>query len=82
MLAASAVLRGSYHLYQGVSAGLGNIVMGVVFAAYFLWRNKGKESAAADWIAPVWALVLAHFLIDAVAFIGYPLVDLSWLGIQ
>lgn len=82
VVAASAVLRGSYHLYQGVSAGAGNIVMGIVFAGYFLWRNKGNKSASADWIAPVWPLVLAHFFIDAVAFVGYPLVNLSWLGIQ
>lgn len=68
-IAASAVLRGSYHLYQGVSAGVGNIVMGVVFAYYF--HKTGR----------VWPLVLAHFLIDAVAYIAYPLLDLSWLGI-
>ena len=68
-IAASSLLRGSYHLYQGVSAGVGNIVMGVVFAFYF--HKTGK----------VWPLVLAHFLIDAVAYIAYPLLDLSWLGI-
>lgn len=68
-IAASAALRGSYHLYQGVSAGVGNIVMGVVFAYYF--HRTGR----------VWPLVLAHFLIDAVAYIAYPLLDLSWLGI-
>ena len=84
-VAASALLRGSYHLYQGVSAGAGNIVMGVVFACYFLWRSRRSHSAAAEWRTPeigaVWPLVLAHFLIDAVAFVAYPLVDLSWLGI-
>lgn len=68
-IAASAVLRGSYHLYQGISAGLGNIVMGVVFAWYF--HKTGR----------IWPLIIAHFLIDAVAFIAYPLLDLSWLGI-
>lgn len=68
-IAASAVLRGSYHLYQGVSAGVGNIVMGVIFAWYF--HKTGR----------VWPLILAHFFIDAVAFIAYPLLDLSWLGI-
>lgn len=66
---ASALLRGSYHLYQGVSAGLGNMVMGVIFAWYF--HKTGR----------VWPLILAHFFIDAVAFIAYPLLDLSWLGI-
>lgn len=66
---ASAALRGSYHLYQGVSAGFGNVAMGVIFAAYF--HKTGR----------VWPLILAHFLIDTVAFVAYPLLDLSWLGI-
>lgn len=68
-IVASATLRGSYHLYQGVSAGLGNMVMGVIFAWYF--HKTGR----------VWPLVIGHFLIDAVAFVAYPLLDLSWLGI-
>lgn len=66
---ASAALRGSYHLYQGVSAGFGNLAMGVIFAVYF--HKTGR----------VWPLILAHFFIDAVAFVAYPLLDLSWLGI-
>lgn len=61
-LAASSILRGTYHLYQGVSAGLGNIIMGVVYGYFF--HKTGK----------VWPLVIGHFLIDAVAFLGYPLV--------
>lgn len=68
-IAASAVLRGTYHLYQGFSAGVGNIVMGVVFAFYY--HRTGK----------VWPLILAHFLIDAVAYLGYLFLDLSWLGL-
>lgn len=68
-IAASAVLRGTYHLYQGFSAGLGNIVMGLVFA-YFYHRTR-----------KVWPLILAHFLIDAVAYLGYLFLDLSWLGL-
>ncbi|MEZ2122551.1 MULTISPECIES: CPBP family intramembrane glutamic endopeptidase [unclassified Corynebacterium] len=58
-IGSSAVLRGSYHLYQGFSAGLGNIVMGLIFAWLFTRTQR------------VWPLVLAHFLIDAVAFVGY-----------
>ncbi|MFP3467748.1 CPBP family intramembrane glutamic endopeptidase, partial [Leifsonia sp. SIMBA_070] len=27
----SAVLRGGYHLYQGLGAGLGNVLMGLVY---------------------------------------------------
>lgn len=60
-LAFSSVLRGSYHLYQGVSAGFGNILMGVLYG-WFFWRT-GR----------VWPLIIAHFLIDAVAFVGYAL---------
>lgn len=58
ILGCSAVLRGSYHLYQGVSAGFGNTVMGLVYGWYF--HRFGK----------VWPLVLGHFLIDSVAFVG------------
>ena len=69
-IAASSVLRGSYHLYQGFGAGLGNLVMGVVFgAAYDRWRK-------------LWPLVIAHFLLDVVAFVGYALLrpHLGFLG--
>lgn len=66
VIAASALLRGAYHLYQGVGAGFGNLAMGVIFAAWFLRTGR------------VWPLVIAHFLIDAVAFTGYPLVA-PWL---
>lgn len=68
-IAASAILRGTYHLYQGFSAGLGNIVMGVIFA--YFYHRTGK----------IWPLILAHFLIDAVAYLGYLFLDLSWLGL-
>lgn len=56
---ASAVLRGSYHLYQGYSAGLGNMVMGLVFVWFFYRTGR------------VWPLIIAHGLIDTVAFVGY-----------
>ena len=71
VIIASAVLRGSYHLYQGISAGFGNIIMGVLFAWYY--HRTGR----------VWPLIIAHFLIDAVAFVGYAALggDLSWLGL-
>ncbi|MGK5548059.1 CPBP family intramembrane glutamic endopeptidase [Streptomyces sp. URMC 127] len=68
-LAASAVLRGSYHLYQGVGGFLGNMVMGVVFV--LLYRRWGR----------VGPLVAAHALIDVVAFVGYALLagKVGWL---
>ncbi|WP_375475887.1 CPBP family intramembrane glutamic endopeptidase [uncultured Jatrophihabitans sp.] len=58
-LAASAVLRGSYHLYQGYGGFVGNAVMGVVFGWWFQRTRR------------VWPLVIAHSVIDAVSFIGY-----------
>ena len=58
----SALLRASYHLYQGPSAFLGNFLMGLIFGFYFYKTKR---------VAP---LVLAHFVMDATVFIGYPLV--------
>ncbi|MEU1984638.1 CPBP family intramembrane glutamic endopeptidase [Nocardia sp. NPDC019395] len=68
-LAASALLRGSYHLYQGLGGGLGNVVMGIVFGRY--WQRTGR----------LWPLVLAHAVIDTVAYIGYGVLRgrVSWL---
>ncbi len=56
-----AVLRASYHLYQGFGAFLGNFVMGLIFGWFY-----GKTGR----LAP---LIIAHTAIDCVAFIGYPL---------
>lgn len=68
-LAASAVLRGSYHLYQGIGGFAGNMAMGVVFV--LLYRRWGR----------VGPLVAAHALIDTVAFVGYVLLagKVGWL---
>jgi membrane protease YdiL (CAAX protease family) len=65
----SSVLRGAYHLYQGFGAGLGNLAMGLVFG--YVWQRTGR----------LWPLVIAHGLIDAVAFVGYALLarHLGWL---
>jgi len=57
-LAISAVLRGSYHLYQGLGGGVGNLLMGLVFGR--VWQRTGR----------LWPLVGAHALIDVVAFVG------------
>ena len=54
-------LRGSYHLYQGFGAFIGNVVMGLVFGEWF--RRRGR----------VMPLVIAHTLLDIVAFVGYQL---------
>jgi membrane protease YdiL (CAAX protease family) len=55
----SAVLRGSYHLYQGFGAFVGNAVMGIVFG--ILYKRWGRCTP----------MIVAHTLIDAVAFVGY-----------
>jgi membrane protease YdiL (CAAX protease family) len=58
-LGASAVLRGSYHLYQGLGGFVGNLVMGLLFAWWFQRTHR------------VLPLVVAHFLLDTFAFVGY-----------
>jgi membrane protease YdiL (CAAX protease family) len=69
-LLVSSVLRGAYHLYQGFSAGLGNVAMGLVFG--YTWRRTGR----------LWPLIIAHGLIDSVAYVGYALAagHLGWLS--
>ena len=62
----SALQRGSYHLYQGVGAFLGNAVMGLVFV--WAYRRWGR----------VTPLIVAHFLLDAFSFVGYALLA-PWL---
>ena len=68
-IAISAAIRGSYHLYQGIGAFFGNAVMGAIFGV--LYRRWGR----------VTPMIIAHFLIDAVAFVGYALLagHVSWL---
>ncbi len=65
----TSLLRGLYHLYQGFGAGLGNVAMGLVFG--YVYVRTGR----------LWPLIVAHALIDAVAFVGYALAagHLNWL---
>lgn len=69
VIAASALLRGSYHLYQGFGGFVGNAVMGVIFGYFYLRTRR------------VLPLVIAHTLLDVVAFIGYTLLKdrVGWL---
>jgi membrane protease YdiL (CAAX protease family) len=69
VIGASAVLRGSYHLYQGLGGFFGNVVMGVVFA--YVYHRWGR----------LWPLVVAHAVMDVVAFVGYALLagHVGWL---
>jgi len=65
----TALLRGSYHLYQGFGGFVGNLVMGAIFGLVYLrWRRVGP-------------LVVAHALLDIAAFVGYATVapHVSWL---
>ena len=57
----SALLRGSYHLYQGFGPFIGNAVMGLVFGWIY---SRTKR---------VMPLVVAHALLDIVAFVGFSL---------
>jgi membrane protease YdiL (CAAX protease family) len=68
-IAVSAAVRGSYHLYQGVGGFLGNAAMGLLFGV--LYTRWGR-------ITP---LVVAHAVLDVVAFVGYALLagHVSWL---
>lgn len=68
-LLVSALVRGSYHLYQGFGGFLGNVVMGLVFGR--VWQRSTR----------LWPLVIAHALLDVVAFVGYSLLRgrVGWL---
>jgi membrane protease YdiL (CAAX protease family) len=65
----SAILRGSYHLYQGFGGFVGNVAMGLVYGR--TWQRTNR----------LWSLIAGHTLIDVVAFLGYALLrgHLAWL---
>ncbi|MEO6944325.1 MAG: type II CAAX endopeptidase family protein [Lacisediminihabitans sp.] len=60
IILSAAVLRGSYHLYQGYGSFVGNFAMGVLFGWLYTRYKR------------VLPLVIAHFVIDAAVFVGYP----------
>lgn len=55
----SSALRGSYHLYQGFGGFVGNFAMGIVFG--WAYKKYGR----------LMPLVIAHFILDAISFVGY-----------
>jgi membrane protease YdiL (CAAX protease family) len=65
----SALIRGSYHTYQGIGGFVGNLVMGALFG---WWFTRTKR---------VLPLVIAHSVIDIVSFVGYAALHgrVSWL---
>jgi membrane protease YdiL (CAAX protease family) len=69
IILSAALLRGSYHLYQGFGPFVGNAIMGVVFGwCYTRWGRTMP-------------LVVAHVVIDIVSFVGYPLAVAWWPSI-
>ena len=56
---ASALLRGSYHLYQGWGGFAGNLLLGLLFGLVFVRVRR------------TWPLVIAHALLDVLAGVGY-----------
>lgn len=58
-IGASALLRGTYHLYQGWGGFAGNVAMGVLFGLVFTRTRRA------------WPIVIAHFLINVGAGIGF-----------
>lgn len=66
IIVATSVLRASYHLYQGPGAFVGNLAMGLLFG--FLFARTGR-------LVP---FLVAHFLIDATVFVGYPWAAATW----
>jgi membrane protease YdiL (CAAX protease family) len=59
-IVASALLRGSYHLYQGWGGFVGNLAMGTLFG--FLFLRWGRRT---------WPFVVAHVLLDVGAGVGF-----------
>jgi membrane protease YdiL (CAAX protease family) len=68
-IALAAVLRGSYHLYQGFGGFIGNAILGVIFGV--LYKRWGR----------VTPMIVAHTLMDTGAFVGYAVLHghVSWL---
>jgi membrane protease YdiL (CAAX protease family) len=69
IVAGAAVLRGTYHLYQGFGGFAGNIAMGLIFGTIYLRTKR---------LAP---LIIAHVIIDITAFVGYPLAIIVFPGV-
>lgn len=68
ILLTSALLRASYHLYQGWGPFFANFIMGVIFTWFYLRKRR------------VMPLVIAHTLLDIAAFVGYAYLPEEWLA--
>ena len=58
----SAGIRGLYHLYQGYGGLVGNFAMGLIFG--WLYKKYGRLQV----------LVIAHFILDALTYVGYSVI--------
>jgi membrane protease YdiL (CAAX protease family) len=69
VIVTGCLLRGSYHLYQGWGGFVGNIAMELILLAVWLRTRR---------LVP---LIVAHFVIDGTAFVGYALLapHVGWL---
>jgi membrane protease YdiL (CAAX protease family) len=65
----SALIRGTYHLYQGFGGFVGNVAMGLILGVVYARTRR------------VMPLVIAHAILDVVAFVGYQVLSprLDWL---
>ena len=63
IVAFSAIIRGSYHLYQGIGGFVGNLIMGVIFGLIYLrWKRVGLLSSPIPcWTSPLsWDMPWSH----------------------
>lgn len=69
IILASALLRGSYHVYQGFGGFIGNIAMGILFG--WVYQRWGR-------LLP---LIIAHWMLDIASFVGYSWAVQMWPGL-
>ncbi|SOC56855.1 CPBP family intramembrane glutamic endopeptidase [Ornithinimicrobium cerasi] len=69
IIVTSALIRGTYHLYQGFGGFVGNVAMGLLLGWVYTRTRR------------VMPLVVAHTLLDVVAFVGYAVLAdrVGWL---
>ncbi|MEY5017127.1 MAG: hypothetical protein RL431_176 [Actinomycetota bacterium] len=61
IIVGAALLRGTYHLYQGFGGFIGNVLMGLIFGWWYARTGR---------LGP---LIVAHIVMDVAVFVGYPL---------
>jgi membrane protease YdiL (CAAX protease family) len=69
IIVTSALVRGAYHAYQGFGGFVGNVAMGLLLGWVYTRTRR------------VMPLVVAHTLLDVVAFVGYAVLAdrVGWL---